>query len=89
MSNAPDSDPSHDLPHEGPIKTPKQLIVTVAASFIVPIVVIVMLVNYVDIGNKTGAGGTGLSPEAVALRIQPVRTATGAEASRSAMRPTG
>ena len=76
MSNAPNSDPSHDpshdLPHEGPIKTPKQLIVTVAASFIVPIVVIVMLVNYVDIGNKTGAGGTGLSPEAVALRIQPV-----------------
>ncbi len=59
-------------PEEGLIKTPKQLIVTVAASFIVPILVIVLLVNYVDFGTKPGAGSDGLGAEAVARRIQPV-----------------
>ena len=42
------SDPQdHDAPHEGPIKTPKQLIWTVVASFVVPIAIIVLLVNFV------------------------------------------
>jgi cytochrome c5 len=59
-------------PEEGLIKTPKQLIITVAASFIVPILVIVLLVNYVDFGTKPGAGSDGLGAEAVARRIQPV-----------------
>jgi cytochrome c5 len=76
MSDAHDSATGHeqpqDQPHEGPIKTPKQLIVTVAASFIVPIVIIVLLVNYVDFGAKTGAGSNGLGAEAVAARLQPV-----------------
>ena len=62
----------HEGPHEGPIKTPRQLIVAVAASFIVPIIVIVLLVNYVAFGNKSGAGSDGLTAEAVARRIQPV-----------------
>ena len=51
------SDPQdHDAPHEGPIKTPKQLIWTVVASFLVPIVIIVLLVNFVATGDKSGAG---------------------------------
>ena len=70
MNDAHDTD--HDAPHEGPIKTPKQLIVAVAASFIVPIVVIVLLANYVDFGTKTGAGSNGMSAEAVAKRLQPI-----------------
>jgi cytochrome c5 len=72
MSDANHTDTSHDEPHEGPIKTRKQLMVTVIASFIVPIAIIVLLVNYVDFADRTGAGGTGLGPEAVATRLQPV-----------------
>lgn len=66
-------DAAHDDgPHEGPIKTPKQLVIAVAASFIVPIMVIVLLANYVDFGAKPAAGSDGLSAEAVARRLQPV-----------------
>jgi cytochrome c5 len=67
------SDPQdHDAPHEGPIKTPKQLIWTVVASFVVPIAIIVLLVNYVASGDKSGAGTEAMSEQAVAQRIQPV-----------------
>ncbi len=74
MSDQPQHAPAdaHDLPHEGPIKTPKQLIAAVVASFLVPIVGIVLLVNYVDFGARPAAGSTGLSAEAVAERLQPV-----------------
>ena len=65
------SDPQdHDGPHEGPIKTPKQLIWTVVASFLVPIVIIILLVNYVDFGAKPapaarpGRGSGGPAPAA-------------------------
>jgi cytochrome c5 len=62
----------HGAPHEGPIKTPTQLIWTVVASFVVPITVIVLLVNYVAAGDKAGAGSEAMSEQAVAHRIQPV-----------------
>ena len=62
----------HDTPHEGPIKTPKQLIVTVVASFVVPIAIIVLLTNYVVSGDNDGAGSGALAEESVAQRIQPV-----------------
>ena len=62
---------SHDV-HEGPIKTPKQLIWTVLASFVVPVVVIIMLVNFVDFSSRAGAGSDGMAPEVVASRIKPV-----------------
>ena len=58
----------HDT-HEGPIKTPKQLIWTVVASFVVPIAIIVLLINFVDSGAKSGAGTDSMSEEAVAHRI--------------------
>ena len=63
---------AHDLPHEGPIRTPKQLIWAVLASFLIPIVAIILLVNYVDFGTKPGAGSTGLEAEAVGKRLQRV-----------------
>lgn len=69
MSDAQHSE--HEV-HEGPIKTPKQLITAVVASFVVPVVVIIMLANFVDFGGKKGAGSDGMSEEAVAVRIQPV-----------------
>ena len=58
--------------HEGPIKTPKQLIWAVIASFVIPIVVIILLTNYVAMGDKTGAGSKAMEAEAVAKRIAPV-----------------
>ncbi|MDH4050031.1 MAG: c-type cytochrome [Rubrivivax sp.] len=79
MSDSPVHDthqPSdaHDAPesHESPIKTPKQLILIVVAAFVVPIAIIILLVNYVAVGNKTAAGSAGLSEEAVAHRLQRV-----------------
>jgi cytochrome c5 len=70
MSQAHDDD--HDLPHEGPIKTPKQLIWAVALAFIVPIIAIILLVNYVTAQKQPAAGSDGLSPQAVAERLQKV-----------------
>ena len=57
---------------DGAFKTHKLLIWTVVASLVVPIVVIFLLVNYVAMGDKTGAGSKALEPEAVAQRIAPV-----------------
>lgn len=69
MSAAPEHD---DQPHEGPIRTPKQLVVAVVLSFVVPIAVIALLASYVASGTKPGAGSDLLAPEAVAKRLQPV-----------------
>lgn len=70
MSNAHHDD--HDLPHEGPIKTPKQLVWAVALSFIVPILAIVLLANYVTAHNKPAAGSDAMGEQAVAARLQKV-----------------
>ena len=66
MSQAPQS---HD---DGPIQTPKQLIVAIVLAFIMPIIVIALLVNYVNSVAKEGAGSNAQAPEAVAQRIMPV-----------------
>jgi cytochrome c5 len=70
MSDA--HDPAHDAPHEGPIKTPKQLIAAVVASFVIPIVGIILLINFVSHGTKQAAGTEALEAEATARRIQPI-----------------
>lgn len=62
----------HEEAHEGPIKTPKQLAWAVFFAFIVPIIVIVMLANYVTTDAKPSAGSEGLQAQAVAERIHPV-----------------
>jgi cytochrome c5 len=79
----------HEANHEGPIRTPKQLITAVVASFVVPIVIIIMLANFVDFGGKTGAGSDGMSAEAVARRIQPVGSIVVKDASGPAVLRTG
>ncbi|MGS0625024.1 c-type cytochrome [Ralstonia sp. VS2407] len=65
------SDAQHDE-HEPLIKTPKQLIIAVIAAFAVPILIIILLANYVGLGAREGAGGSGMSEEAVNDRIKPV-----------------
>jgi cytochrome c5 len=58
--------------HESVIRTPKQLIAAVLAGFLVPIICIVLLVEYVTNHNRVGAGSTGQTAEAIAARIKPV-----------------
>lgn len=58
--------------HESLIKTPKQLIAAVVAGFLVPIVIIVLLVNYVGNNALTGAGSSAMTEQAIAERIAPV-----------------
>jgi cytochrome c5 len=58
--------------HESAIKTPKQLIAAVVAGFLVPIICIVLLVQYVTNADKVGAGSSGQTPEAIAARLKPV-----------------
>jgi cytochrome c5 len=77
---------AHDLPHEGPIRTPKQLIAAVVASFVIPIVAIILLVNYVDFGSKPSAGSTGLEAEAVAKRLQRVGSVEIRDAASAVLR---
>lgn len=62
----------HDQAHTGPIKTPKQLAWAVLFAFVVPVLVIILLANYVTTGSKPAAGTGALDPQAVAERIAPV-----------------
>jgi cytochrome c5 len=58
--------------HSSFIKTPGQLITVVVLSLIVPILVIVLLVNYVNSDKRTGAGTESMTPAAIEARIKPV-----------------
>jgi len=58
--------------HQSGIKTPKQLVAAVTAAFLIPIIVIVLLVQYVANANKVGAGSNAMDAEAIATRLRPV-----------------
>ena len=83
------SDAAREENHEGPIKTPKQLIAAVVASFVVPIVAIIMLANFVNFGDKVGAGSDGMSADVVGKRIQPVGSIEVKDASNPGVLKTG
>lgn len=72
----------HDVAHTGPIKTPKQLLVAVFLSFVVPVFGIIGLVYYVTSDSRPAAGIVD-SGQAAAQRIQKV----GAVEIRDANRP--
>ncbi|HEX2531523.1 MAG TPA: c-type cytochrome [Burkholderiaceae bacterium] len=62
---------AHDE-HQSGNKTPQQLIAMVAAGFLVPIITIILLVQFATSGNQVGAGSDGQAPEAIAARLKPV-----------------
>jgi len=86
------SDPSHshdEENHEGPIKTTKQLVVTVLLSFVVPVIAIVLLASYVTADKRPAAGSDALTPESIALRIAPIGAVTVKDVANPASWKTG
>ncbi|AYZ66902.1 cytochrome c5 family protein [Burkholderia multivorans] len=61
-----------EAPHQSPIKTPRQLIALIVASFAVPIVLIILFATYANVAFRSGAGTDALSDEQVAKRIAPL-----------------
>jgi cytochrome c5 len=64
------SDAHHE--HQSVIRTPKQLAAAVIAFFLVTIIGIILLVQFVTQKQLTGAGSDAMSAEAVATRLKPV-----------------
>jgi cytochrome c5 len=62
---------AHEEDHTGPIKNPKQLLLAVFFSFVIPIFVIIGLVYSVTSENKPAAGAVNVE-KATAERIQKV-----------------
>jgi cytochrome c5 len=64
----------HDDPeeHQSGIRTPRQLITVVVASFAVPVLVIIMLTQFVNLDTKEAPGTAALSASSVAARIAPI-----------------
>jgi len=72
MSNPNETGHTASDEHTSLIKTPKQLIITIVLSFVIPIVLILMLVSWVTSGASKAPGSDSLGPEATSLRISPV-----------------
>jgi len=79
------NDAAHE--HESFIKTPQQLIVVCVLSFVVPVVLIIMLAQFVL--SATGNDPSGATIEATAARIKPVAEVTVAAAGSSGGARTG
>ena len=62
---------AHEEDHTGPVKNPKQMLMAVLASFVIPIFVIIGLVYYVTSANKPAAGASDME-KSIAERIQKV-----------------
>lgn len=81
------SESTHEEPHTGPIKTPKQLFWASAAGFAMPIFIIIALVQWVNSGHEPSAGETN-AEQKVAARLQKVGTVEIAEPTASASAPS-
>ena len=58
--------------HQSGIRTPRQLIMVVLAAFVVPVLVIIMLTQFVNLENKEAPGTSAFSASSVAARIAPI-----------------
>ena len=67
--------------HTGPVKTPKQLLLTLFFSFVAPIFVIIGLVLYVTSDKKPEAGAVNME-KAIAMRIQKIGSVEVRDANR-------
>ena len=74
---------NHEGEHTGPIKNPKQLLVAVGFSFVVPVLIIIGLVHFVTSANKPASGTVDME-RAVAERIQKVGMVEIRDANRPA-----
>jgi cytochrome c551/c552 len=63
-------DAGYEHAHSSPIKTWQQLVVVVALAFLIPVIGIVLLTQFITGDRKTDPAT--LAPEAVAARIQPI-----------------
>ena len=64
-----------DAHNESAIRTPKQLAAAVIGFFLVTVIGIILLVQFVTADKLTGAGSNSQAPEAVAARLSPVANA--------------
>src|ERR1035437_76670 len=78
------SENERDAGHESPIKTPKQLITVIALAFLVPILLIVLLSQFVANIRSVDMNSAAMSPDAVAKRLKPVGNLTFADAGGDA-----
>jgi len=58
--------------HQSGIRTPRQLITVVVAAFVIPVLVIIMLTQFVNLENKEAPGTAAFAASAVAARIAPI-----------------
>lgn len=72
----------HEEDHSGPVKNPKQLLLAVFFSFVVPIFVIIGMVYNVTTENKPAAGAVDVE-KALAARIQKVGSIEIRDANRA------
>lgn len=75
------SDNHHEEAHTGPIKNPKQLLMAVFFSFVVPVFAIIGLVQFVTSADKEGPGAAD-SALAQAQRLQKVGSVEIRDANR-------
>jgi cytochrome c5 len=71
----------HEEAHTGPIKTPKQFLLIVTFSFILPVFVIIGLVYYITADHKPALGASN-TEAATASRIQKVGSLQLVDANR-------
>ncbi len=72
----------HEEDHTGPVKNPKQLLMAVFFSFVVPIFVIIGMVYNVTTENKPAAGSVDVE-KAMAARIQKIGSIEIRDANRA------
>jgi len=72
---------AHEEDHTGPVKNPKQLLMAVFFSFVIPIFIIIGLVYYVTSASKPAAGTVNME-KSVAERIQKVGSVEIRDANR-------
>jgi cytochrome c5 len=72
-------DQGYEHAHSSPIKTPTQLVVVTVLAFVIPVVGLILLAQFVISGYR--AAQTATDPDTVARRIQPVARVEFADAA--------